>query len=65
MQRGDLVQCIYPGPYPLTLGRVYEVLDIKDGWITLMDDVEIKSRFAAVRFVKVEDGPARADRAVA
>ncbi len=65
MQLGDLVKCTFPGGYPLTLGKVYEVLDHKGGWITLMSDAGTMSQFAAVRFEKVNDSPPRVDRSVA
>ena len=67
MERGDLVQCVYPGSYPLTLGKFYEILGYEDDWITLKDDQGVPARYAGVRFEKAKttDSPQRGGRAAA
>lgn len=65
MERGDIVRCVYPGPYPLTLGKFYEILTIQDDWITLKDDQGVEARYAGVRFEKAKDSQQRAGRAAA
>jgi hypothetical protein len=50
MKRGDIVRCTYPGSYPLTHGKTYEVLDRESGWITVRGDAGFVASYAYVRF---------------
>jgi len=65
MERGDTVRCVYPGSYPLTLGKLYEILAFEDDWITLKDDQGAAARYAGVRFEKATDAPQRPGRVAA
>lgn len=55
---GDIVVCVDPGEYKLTLGKQYVVIDYKDnGFVYVTTDLPNKKRgeFFTNRFLKLED----------
>jgi hypothetical protein len=65
MKPGDIVRCTYPGSYPLTHGKTYEVLDRESGWITVRGDAGFVASYAYVRFEIARRDTPNIDRSVA
>jgi len=65
MAPGTIVKCLFPGSYPLTLGKFYEVLEHDGSWITLKGDTGVLGSYAFVRFEVVQHAMPNSGRSVA
>jgi hypothetical protein len=58
--KGDIVVCVDKGPFELTIGKKYIVVDYKDnGYVYVEPDINITTKkvgeFFENRFIKLED----------